>query len=822
MSLIERFKAGKYIKLLKSSGTASPQALTEARTRLVSMGPTAIQPVLESLVCPEARRPAMDVLASLLNEETLPVYLQALGSPEVTVVSGVTEVLARSRGYNPARLLSLFNDSAVPKARLEEILSERMGDISPRAIMSILTDVGKDARAVIVRVLETHANETIVEEAIPLLQHPDWWIRLHMVRLVGNHATPEGIAGAIQLLKDENRGVRFEAVKTLGRLKAGEAVTPLCQALRDVDLKVHTAAIDALLAIGDASAVLELVEVLKDESEYARRGAVEVLNELATTDAIKDLVVALRDVDWWVRVRAADALGTLGGERVVDAILELLSDPDDFIRRYAVEILNTVTNPRAVDPLIRKLDDADWWVRERSIDALAKIGDARAVEPLVDLLYRDAQAAPICVRALKDIGDPRAVEPLCRLAGSANEEVRREALEALTAFSRRNLDPATRAEIMAALESTGCRVEGAVRAPMPVRGRHGVADPEFGRAEVAAMATGPSGRRDTPARRGGGDASPVPGSGGAPGDGEPAPRPAEAAPRNQVNLRELTPGDRLADRYKVIRRIGGGGFGTVYLVEDQMVKDELILKILSPYLSLDDGMIKRFVQELKLARRITHPNIIRIHDFLDLGGAHAISMEYFPGRDLARVLKSEGAVAPGRGIKLACQVCDALSAAHEKGVIHRDVKPGNVLVGEDDMVKLVDFGLAAVGQQMGSRLTKSGLLIGTPEYMAPEQISGQSVDGRADLYSLGVLMYEMFSGVQPFAGDNTVAILFQHLEGEIKPLSEVAPQVSPELERVVMAAMARNADDRPATAAELRGMLSGVPPEPGQEEHAPD
>jgi serine/threonine protein kinase len=185
-------------------------------------------------------------------------------------------------------------------------------------------------------------------------------------------------------------------------------------------------------------------------------------------------------------------------------------------------------------------------------------------------------------------------------------------------------------------------------------------------------------------------------------------------------------------------------------------------------------------------------------------------MEYFPGRDLARVLKSEGALTPARGINLACQVCDALAAAHEKGVIHRDVKPGNVLVGQDDLVKLVDFGLAAVGQQMGSRLTKSGLLIGTPEYMAPEQISGQAVDGRADLYALGVLMYEMFSGTQPFAGENTVAILFQHLEGEVKPLSQVAPQVTPALERVVMSAMARNPDDRPATAVELRRLLINV------------
>jgi serine/threonine-protein kinase len=218
-------------------------------------------------------------------------------------------------------------------------------------------------------------------------------------------------------------------------------------------------------------------------------------------------------------------------------------------------------------------------------------------------------------------------------------------------------------------------------------------------------------------------------------------------------------------------------------------------------------MITRFVQELKTTRRITHPNVIRIHDFLNLNGAHAISMEYFPGRDLSKILTSVKMFPVSKALHIGVQICDGLAAAHDLGIIHRDVKPANVLVGADDSVKLVDFGLAAMTQSRNSRLTKSGLMIGTPEYMAPEQITTGNVDPRADIYSLGVLLYEMLSGVQPFTGENTVNILFRHLEADVPPLRQVAPLVSAAVERAVMGAMATSPDERPATIHELRRQL---------------
>jgi serine/threonine-protein kinase len=157
------------------------------------------------------------------------------------------------------------------------------------------------------------------------------------------------------------------------------------------------------------------------------------------------------------------------------------------------------------------------------------------------------------------------------------------------------------------------------------------------------------------------------------------------------------------------------------------------------------------------------------------------------------------------------QICEGLGAAHEEGIIHRDIKPPNILVGKDDSVKIVDFGLASMSQHVGSRLTKSGILIGTPQYMAPEQITGEKVDARTDIYSLGVLMYEMFTGVQPFRGDTAVSILFSHLESTIPPPQELCADVPAELGEIVMKALSKNRDDRPQSAGEVLERLRAVP-----------
>ncbi|HXS83319.1 MAG TPA: HEAT repeat domain-containing protein [Methylomirabilota bacterium] len=788
MEILKRFQADRYVRQLQSGQRVSDSQLTEARTQLLAMGASAVRSLLEATKGGPATELTVDMLVRLASQDTMPAFVDGLRSPNTFVAETVTRALSASTTYDPTQLLALYADETVSRARLEAILEAQVKHIQPGTLLRVLPDLGKEARNSAIRIVDKVADQRILGELLELSKNPEWWIRMHVARLLSRLTGATAMNALAKLVRDENAAVRLEAVQGVLRTKAVEAIPALCTRLRDQDIKVQTAAIEGLVALADVSAVPHLLDALKDESEYVRRGAVEVLNEVITPEAIKDLVNALRDADWWVRARSADALGTLGGPKVVDAVLGLVKDADEFARRYAIEILNTVPDPRAVPVLIDALEDDDWWVRERAVDALGKAGDPVAVEPLLRMMGRDARALPLCVRALGAIGHDTVIEPLCRLAESTDAETRREALQALQAVGQRDLSEPARQIVIAALERAGVRLTrgpkqrmatGRGQGPLEVRGAdHNTQT--LGRTPAQTKTPAPQGATPTRVNMNAGEVK---------------------------NFQKLAPGAELIGRFRVIQRVGGGGFGTVYLVEDLVVNEQLVLKILSQQLSLDPNMIKRFVQELKLTRRISHPNVIRIYDLIDLDGAHAISMEHFAGHDLGALLREHGPLSPARAMHIAEQTLEGLAAAHAAGILHRDIKPANLLVGDGDLVKIVDFGLASVGHSTHSRLTQSGILVGTPEYISPEQITGAEVDARCDLYSLGVVLYESMSGQQPFSGANAVNVLFQHLEATVPPLSTVAAGIPTAVNDLVMCALARMVGDRPVSALAMLEMV---------------
>jgi serine/threonine-protein kinase len=257
----------------------------------------------------------------------------------------------------------------------------------------------------------------------------------------------------------------------------------------------------------------------------------------------------------------------------------------------------------------------------------------------------------------------------------------------------------------------------------------------------------------------------------------------------------------------VLRHIGNGAFGVVVLVEDLVVREEIIFKFLKPHLISDENVIKRFIQELRYARRITHENVIRIYDFIAVGNSYAISMEYFPSHSLASLLTDAGPMPAARALAILRGVCRGMGVAHRTGIIHRDLKPANVLLNDQDLVKIVDFGVAAAGSRGDMGLTKSGVIVGTPLYMAPEQAQGGTVDPRTDIYSLGVIMYEMLAGRPPYVGQDPLSILLQHIQGNPLPPRQVNPTLSPALEATILKAMALNPAKRHRSMEELGEVL---------------
>jgi serine/threonine-protein kinase len=262
----------------------------------------------------------------------------------------------------------------------------------------------------------------------------------------------------------------------------------------------------------------------------------------------------------------------------------------------------------------------------------------------------------------------------------------------------------------------------------------------------------------------------------------------------------LEPGQVLAQRYRVQRLLGKGGMGAVYLADDEVLGELVALKVISSAFASDEAaMIARFRREAAAARKVSSSNVIRIHDLGEARpGLLYLSMEYFAGRTLADLIAQRGIVPLDDARDILKQVVNGLEAAHQAGVIHRDLKPSNVLVGERGAVKIIDFGLATTAMAEG--LTATGAILGTPHYMAPEQIRGKGIDARSDIYALGALAYHLVCGRPPFHGDNAIAIGFAHCSEEPPPLRNIRRDVPANLEAAILAALAKAPEDRPASA----------------------
>jgi hypothetical protein len=269
----------------------------------------------------------------------------------------------------------------------------------------------------------------------------------------------------------------------------------------------------------------------------------------------------------------------------------------------------------------------------------------------------------------------------------------------------------------------------------------------------------------------------------------------------------LQPGQQIAGRYTIERELGRGGMGAVYLAADGKLGERVALKIIHTVLAPDAETADRFRREVASARKVTHPNVIRIHDLIEDEGLFLMSMEHFEGQTLAAHLGRVGALRVIDAQHILGQICDGVAAAHAAGVVHRDLKPGNVLIDGEQRVKVIDFGLAKATFLAG--MTATGLIVGTPEYMAPEQVRGQACDARTDVYSLGALAYHAFVGRPPFAGETPIAIGFLHVTEPPRPPRELRPDLPESIERAILRALEKEPVKRFADAAELKRALAG-------------
>jgi len=275
------------------------------------------------------------------------------------------------------------------------------------------------------------------------------------------------------------------------------------------------------------------------------------------------------------------------------------------------------------------------------------------------------------------------------------------------------------------------------------------------------------------------------------------------------SLATIGPGSVLAGRYEVQSILGTGGMGVVLKALDRQLDEVVALKMLKQEVFTEDPVaLERFKQELKLARRITHRNVVRTYDYSEMDSYYAISMEYVKGITLKQLIRQRGILPLRIGLQIGKQICSALDAAHEKGVVHRDMKPQNILLESTGDVKIMDFGIARVADVKG--MTTTGMIMGTPDYMSPEQAQGLDLDARTDIYSTGVVLYEVFTGKLPFTADSALAVLNKHIREAVPPPLSMNPALPVQLEQVLLRAMAKNPDQRYQKISELYADLEAI------------
>ncbi len=271
----------------------------------------------------------------------------------------------------------------------------------------------------------------------------------------------------------------------------------------------------------------------------------------------------------------------------------------------------------------------------------------------------------------------------------------------------------------------------------------------------------------------------------------------------------LTTGEHFANRFEVLSVVGRGGMGTVYRVRDMELDEEMALKTVRPEFVSDPILVERFKDEIRLARRITHRNVVRIHDFGESAGTYYLTMEYVEGITLRELLDTRGRLEVAPALAIASQLADSLAVAHRQGIIHRDIKPQNLLLDGDGVLKVMDFGVARLARGAPGR-TEAGIVVGTPAYMAPEQLMAEAVDARSDLYAAGVVLYECLTGRLPHAPGSLMSLIAKMLHEEPEPPISLNPAIPPALSALILRLLAKEPQDRIQSGEDLSRQLAAI------------
>lgn len=706
------------------------------------------------------------------------LFLKSLDHDATDIRTTAAAILSQTAQVKPGKLFQKLHESDVSKTEIINILAFQREQLKPEQLITNALKLDK-----------THAEQLLKlapDSKLPLdlevlrieptsIESPS--IKIMLLRYFSQVKQAAVAHQIARFLTDDNKTVVIEALKALKNLQVkfdASVLLPFIESMSEVESEM---AIDVLREQADAELVPKLAPWTCSKSDETRELFIKLLVKHITPEGLETFLRLLEQQEWWGKEQSLKCLHKFGNDKLYAAAGELTSHDNEFIREQAQKFAAQSIDPSDLKQLWDNALHKDWQVRESAVEAIGRSNKRESIGILKKVVEKWPESAPAVLKAAANLGFSKGLEIAFGCLRMPEALVQREALETIGKLASKRHARTVRDKLM----------QKVPQLQVTVRDTAGeVVNRLTETYELAPLKVDQEAYFDT--RLIIEDTAMTDNAGS---------KIAEA-PTQVVqfqNIEELKDGDLWLDRFRIRKEIGRGAMGRVMLAEDEMVGELLILKFMHPELTADGASRERFLREVKYSRKVSHPNVIRIHDMLFKDNLSAISMEFFKSRGIDEILKESKFFEPGAALDILLQVANGMAAAHNQDVIHRDLKPSNILMDKDGLVKVVDFGIASASSQADVTLTKTGSIIGTPAYLSPERAKGLEADHRSDIYALGIIAYGMLTGQLPYTGE-PMSLLFQHLEGKAIPVHEIKKELGPRISLLVQKLMAVELEDR--------------------------
>ncbi len=756
-------------------------------TRKVSQSASdSLEKILETI--PNADKPHSEVLTNIClkhvegnNQELL---LNSLENDTTNIRTTAADILSQSARISPSKLFKRLHDTDVSKTEIIDILNFQKKYLKPEQIIINALKLEKTYAERLLNMAEASENPVDLDSlslAPATIQSPT--IKIMLLRYFAKLEQPEVAAAIGKFLSDTNKTVVIEALKALKALTVSidaSVVLPFIETMGEIEREM---AIDIIVKQADENLVPKLAAWTAGKSEELRETFIKLVVEHVTEENLLKFMQRLDQQEWWGKEQAVKCLLRHGNEGLAKASKPLMDHQQEFVSGVAQQL---AAQQGGLDNFGTLGDTAlheNWQVREKAILALGKSAKRESLDILKKVAAQWPDSANNVLKAVAELGYSKGLEIAFACLKMAEAATQREALVTIAGLTTRQHAGNVRDTVMRMVPKLQATVRDTAKQVVSQLTR------DFGLKELQIEDASFFETRLVKIDETQQQSQLI----------DNAQTLARSQEATQIvsfqSFEELKENDIWMDRYRINREIGRGAMGRVMLAEDEIVGEHLILKFMHPELTADGASRERFLREVKYSRKVSHPNVIRIHDMLVKNNLCAISMEYFASCGIDEILKEKKNFEPIEGLDILYQVAAGMSAAHNREVIHRDLKPSNILMDDSGLVKVVDFGIASASSNSDSTLTKTGSIIGTPAYLSPERAKGQEAHYRCDIYALGIIAYGMFTGFLPYKGE-PMAILFQHLEGNATPVHDVRPSIPVKLSLLVQKMMATEAANR--------------------------